>query len=306
MSSYFGNLLPLPSAPNPNSVVQMAVSTALGSTGYFNSYIATASGITVTLMQLAASYKGGSFNITNDSTGTITISTRSPDLISISGVTTNTTYLFSGETITLSNIGTYWTVPNLSQQGMRSMLSTALPSTNIGPIFASDMQQIYTYVSTSYFTGYRSIRCGDIEFQATTTARPGFLDAQGASVVKTTYPGLWAYAQENGLNIASASWTAGTGQYGDSGSTTFILPDLRNQFFRAIGTDVDTSSAYGLGTYKTFTVQSHYHTVPIYVTAQYGGGAATAMGTGNTTATTSTGTGETAPRRTAYYPRVYY
>jgi hypothetical protein len=62
------------------------------------------------------------------------------------------------------------------------------------------------------------------------TAPAGFVAAQGQLLSRTGYPDLWAFAQTSGnMSVDDASWTKGKYSPGD-GSTTFRIPDLRDQF----------------------------------------------------------------------------
>jgi len=82
---------------------------------------------------------------------------------------------------------------------------------------------------------------GTIIFSARTTAPTGYLHANGAAVSRTTYSDLF---DAIGTNYGS----------GD-GSTTFNLPDLRNQFLRGQG-----SLTGAIGTTQSSQNLSHGHT----------------------------------------------
>lgn len=62
---------------------------------------------------------------------------------------------------------------------------------------------------------------------------PGWLKLNGATLSRTSYAALWAYANASGNTVAEASWSANWGKFstGD-GSTTFRIPDLRGEFMR--------------------------------------------------------------------------
>jgi len=130
-----------------------------------------------------------------------------------------------------------------------------LPATNVGPVFVIERQEIWTWASSAYFTGYRSPQCGAVEFGHTVNPLPYQIDAIGQTVLKSVQPRLVAYAQENGLLVASAAWAAGTLQYADLG-TQIRLPDLRNMFVRFTGTDVDTANARLLGNAQRDALQN--------------------------------------------------
>ncbi|QQB34691.1 hypothetical protein I6I07_29700 [Achromobacter deleyi] len=130
------------------------------------------------------------------------------------------------------------TIPWMSQAN--------LPTTDKGPIYVAERKDIWTWVNTAYYTGYRSPLCGAIEYGHTTSPLPWQLDAMGGRVLKSDHPRLLAYAQENALLVPAASWAAGALVYADEG-TQIRLPDLQNMFLRFTGADVDTANARLLG-----------------------------------------------------------
>jgi microcystin-dependent protein len=78
---------------------------------------------------------------------------------------------------------------------------------------------------------------GDIEPTLRSTAKPGTLLLQGATVNRADYPALWAWIVEQGLSPS----VFGAG----NGTTTFVLPDLRGRVLLGAGTlGADT---YALG-----------------------------------------------------------
>lgn len=96
---------------------------------------------------------------------------------------------------------------------------------------------------------YRSVDCGSIVLHPSATPRAGTIKADGATLSKTEYAGLWVWAQENEMVVANASWSAGTAFYGDVDSNFFRVPDLRSEFFRAVddGRNIDMNRAVGSG-----------------------------------------------------------
>ncbi len=151
----------------------------------------------------------------------------------------------------------------------------ALPTVDVGPIFVTDAQELWTWqtaasnavagVSTAMsFAGYRSHSCGAPIFGHTYSPRVFELDAVGGWVSKTAYAGLWAYAVGNGLVVAFANWAAGMHKFvdgdvytpGGANAGKFLLPDLRNQFLRFTGTDADTANARALGTRQLDALQN--------------------------------------------------
>ena len=70
-----------------------------------------------------------------------------------------------------------------------------------------------------------SVPIGAIMTFAGDTAPPRYLRLDGAQVLRTTYPGLWAFAQGSGA-LAATEGGKGPTEFGPGdGSTTFSLPD---------------------------------------------------------------------------------
>lgn len=88
------------------------------------------------------------------------------------------------------------------------------------------------------------------------TAGPGEILAQGQLLSRTTYAAYWAWVQGSGNLVSNdGGWTKGTYSPGD-GSTTFRIPDLRDQFLRG------ASATNPLGTDRLDAVQGHEHSMP--------------------------------------------
>ncbi|WP_287497778.1 hypothetical protein [Pandoraea sp. CB10b_02] len=191
----------------------------------------------------------------------------------------------------------------------RAYSIAALPTKNVGPITVIEAGEIWLWTSTQYFTGYRSPLCGRPLDGHTTVPLASEVDAVGGTLSKTAYAGLWGYAQENGLVVPAASWTSGMHRFVDLGGNNFRCPDLRNQFRRYTGTDADTANATTLGSYKTDTLRSHSHGLsPTYISTDLSGDANIGSGSyqiRRTSATQTFGSAETAPRHTAYAPRIH-
>ena len=169
----------------------------------------------------------------------------------------------------------------------------------------------WEWVETAHFTGYRHPECGnrvDGDIHATP---PGYLiDAVGGNMSKTTPLGsrLWAAFNEAGLVVAPSAWTAGWHHVCDNGDGTFKLPNLLGTFARAAAgmIDPDTAKAVEAGVYKADTIKSHNHELNGELVG--GSGATHDVGRGNKAIghfTRDTGTAETAPRHTAYWPRLH-
>lgn len=188
---------------------------------------------------------------------------------------------------------------------------SAIPTTQISPaIQVIESGEIWPWVSTAYYTGYRSVNIGSPIASAYVTPRAHEVDAVGGTLSKTTYARLWAFAQENGLVVASGSWVAGSLNFVDLGSGNFQAPDLRNMFIRlaAGATDPDTANAAALGVYKADALRSHTHaqqtnTIINGGSLIYAGGSGSAWGQGGTTQ--AAGGTESRPKYVALYSRIH-
>ncbi|MDH0092741.1 phage tail protein [Achromobacter mucicolens] len=132
-----------------------------------------------------------------------------------------------------------------------------LPTQNVGPIVVAECAEVWIWSTSAAYTGYRSPLCGRPLDGHTITPLPSEVDAVGGVVAKAAYPGLWGYAQENGLVVTQAVWTANRGAhyFVDVDSTSFRLPDLRDMFRRFTGTDADTANARTLGSRQRDAMQ---------------------------------------------------
>lgn len=151
-----------------------------------------------------------------------------------------------------------------------------------------------------------SVPAGTLLWASGNAALPGTVKANGASLSRTTYAALWAYAQASG-NLAATQGGKTKGQYGPGdGSTTFTIPDLRGEFIRAWddGAGIDTGRT--IGSSQAQAIQAHTHTSvsngATVLNASAGGLAAGgSVGADNGQNTTgSTGGTETRPRNVAY------
>jgi len=116
--------------------------------------------------------------------------------------------------------------------------------------YNSDMSKIDAAART-----YAIFPVGHIGPCLKSTAPAQTLLLQGQLISRATYADLYAFAVTSGNIVSEAAWSAsakGSFSVGD-GSTTFRLPDLRDQFLRgASGTRV-------LGTSQLDAIQNHFH-----------------------------------------------
>jgi len=168
-------------------------------------------------------------------------------------------------------------------------------------------------VGTGEFHGYRTLRCGTLEFGTTAAPRSYEADLVGGLGSKTSQASIWAWAQQNGHSVAAGNWTAKTFKFADVDANTFRFPDLRDVFPRFTGTDADNGSARTLGAYKGDTLKDHNHGL-IFSSGvggtdvvPYGAGGSQAIGTRAVTGVVAAGIAgaETAPKHTAFNPRIH-
>lgn len=132
------------------------------------------------------------------------------------------------------------------------------------------------------------VRPGIIEMFGGDTAPVGYLECDGAVVLRATYPDLFAAIGE----------THGAGD----GVTTFALPDLRGEFVRGWDHGRGIDAARDVGSAQGQAVQAHTHSIPSNsdqgtgtVSVEDGDG----TGTPRAINTGSTGGTETRPRNVA-------
>jgi microcystin-dependent protein len=137
-----------------------------------------------------------------------------------------------------------------------------------------------------------SLPAGVVLHFANSTAPSGWLECNGATVSRATYPALFS--------------AIGTVYGAGDGSTTFKLPDLRGQFLRGWdnGAGVDPGRAIGTSQADAFTSHTHSATsgnFSITGNTQFSyGGAGASLGISATTA--ATGGTETRPKNIAMLP----
>src|SRR5690606_31665010 len=124
------------------------------------------------------------------------------------------------------------------------------PSTELSKlIYVLDRRQFLTWQTIGTYTGYASAEVGDFRWGTSITPKPGTDLLIGQTVDRSLprYAALVAWADANGHMVASGSWTKGAFHFASLGGNSIRLPDLRDQFIRATGTDADTANARTLG-----------------------------------------------------------
>ncbi len=183
------------------------------------------------------------------------------------------------------------------------------PLTNVGAnvIYVADQMTIMNWVTTAYYSGYRSPLCGKLDFGWTPTPLPWQVEAIGGTLNETAHGGLIGRFRESGLVVALGSWVAGEYKIADLGGGNWKAPDVRNQFLRFTGTDLDTANARTLASKQIDMFKSHSHTITpsAYSAAAWNGGVTYGnydVSSLQGTHTGLTGGAETRPANTAFIP----
>ncbi|MBW9335086.1 hypothetical protein FEE59_16355 [Herbaspirillum sp. RU 5E] len=185
----------------------------------------------------------------------------------------------------------------------------AIPAKKVGDVVmvrGIGLMEWTDIVGTGEFHGYRSLRCGALEFGTTTAPRTYEADLVGGLGSKASQASIWAWAQQNGHAVAAAAWSTKVFKFADVDANTFRFPDLRDVFPRFLGTNLDSGSARLIGSYQVDDFKSHSHSAP-FGNAQGSVQAGLQLvnsyaGTGGTNATGGT---ETRPANTAFAPRIH-
>lgn len=142
--------------------------------------------------------------------------------------------------------------------------AVVVPTTPIvkGPklIFVMDRLCHMTWVVTAFYTGYRSLQCGDWYIGSMSlNHRPQEIDGIGGIFDIAAYPSLWGWAQENNHVVDAAEWEPKWTHYALIGTTQFRVPDYRDNFPRVAGTDADTANLRLGGSWQIDQYRSHNH-----------------------------------------------
>jgi phage-related tail fiber protein len=93
---------------------------------------------------------------------------------------------------------------------------------------------------------------GAVFYVPATTAPAGTIKLNGATLNRTDFPELWAFAQSSGNLVAQAS--KDTGNFGDGdGATTFSLPDGRSEHIRGWDDGRGVDPVRAIGSYQGAT-----------------------------------------------------
>lgn len=125
------------------------------------------------------------------------------------------------------------------------------PSTKIGDVvYVIDKACFMRWQTIGSWTGYASDALMSKVDGTTVNPAPNEIDLIGGTYSKSSYPALWAKVQVNNHVVAANVWRDKIFKFVDLGGDNFKVPDLRNTFIRATGTDADSSNARELGSYQ--------------------------------------------------------
>ncbi|MBB5469164.1 hypothetical protein HDG32_005311 [Paraburkholderia sp. CI2] len=102
---------------------------------------------------------------------------------------------------------------------------------------------------------------GQIVMEPRTSARAGYLKANGAELRRADYPALWAYAQASGALVDENKWSGGNWgcfSAGD-GATTFRIPELRGESIRCWDDGRGIDASRSIGSWQDSQNRSHAH-----------------------------------------------
>lgn len=113
---------------------------------------------------------------------------------------------------------------------------------------------------------------GSVIHVTANSAPTGYLKVNGATLSRTAYAGLWAYAQGSG-NLAASEAGKPRGQFGPGdGATTFTIPDARGDFIRSWSDGSTIDSGRTLGSFQDHALQTHDHRIDVNRNLAYAGG----------------------------------
>lgn len=183
------------------------------------------------------------------------------------------------------------------------------PGSNVAPIiYALDRRQILLWQTIGTFTGYASAEVGDFRWGTSIAPKPGTELLIGQTIDRTLpkYAALVAWAEVNGHMVPSGDWEKGAFHFASLGGNSVRLPDIRDMFIRATGTDLDTANARALGSFQFDALRKHSHTIQSQKTYGSGGSNGPRHTSGSdgilNTPTNETGGTETRGMNTAFNP----
>ena len=199
---------------------------------------------------------------------------------SFTGATKEITVDTTKNTVVVHDGSTAGGYPLLNQTDLNNTLTSTSTSQALtaaqGKVLKDEIDDIVT--ENNNLTGV-------VQFFARNTAPNGWLKANGATVSRTTYAGLFA----------AIGTTFGAG----NGSTTFNLPDMRGEFIRGWSDGRGVDSGRGFASWQADEFKAHSHVVPSINFGTARGVTVGSAGLGNTENSSISGGAETRPRNLA-------
>lgn len=123
-------------------------------------------------------------------------------------------------------------------------------------IFVKGLGEMW-WTENPWLTGYRTKNCGLPAQTLDRAARSWTISLRGGTFDRSLkkYRGLYSWIMENDLMVAAEDYVDGEGFFADLGDNIIKVPNQDNQFWRNIGTDLDTANARALGSKQTDAMQ---------------------------------------------------
>lgn len=156
------------------------------------------------------------------------------------------------------------------------------------------------------WTIVQGVPTGAVFYVPASAAPFGSIKANGASLSRTTYADLWAYAQASGNLVTQASKQTGQFGTGDE-STTFTIPDLRGVFARGWDDGRSLDPGRVIGSYQADEFEAHGKHGNVQTTignAEYAAGRVPAIY--QTSGSSDRGGDETRPKNAALLACIQY
>ncbi|MBP7529226.1 MAG: hypothetical protein KA801_14965 [Syntrophorhabdaceae bacterium] len=152
-------------------------------------------------------------------------------------------------------------------------------------------------------------KIGDVRISLSATPNDDEIKLNGASLSRTTYAGLWDWAQAKSVVVAEASWSPNnTGAFSSGdGATTFRVPDTRGEFPRFFDDSRGVDSGRAFGSWQADEFRSHSHSGAQSPQVQVLAGAGSYWGvSASPTVTAAAGGNETRGRNITFYAFIKY
>ncbi|WP_066738196.1 phage tail protein [Cupriavidus sp. D384] len=146
---------------------------------------------------------------------------------------------------------------------------TGTPTASTPPA-GDDTQRLATTAFVQ--SAVRDASIGQVVLEPRTSARAGFLKANGSLLNRDDYPQLWAFARASGALVTEAEWQAGAiGCFsGGDDESTFRVPELRGEFLRCWDDGRGADEARVIGTYQDSQNLQHTHTASTTPAGRHG------------------------------------